>query len=59
LRSDKAQVLLLGANPGKPLEPVLWTNGKNIIYTSLGHWEDWKIESFRNMMFNAVEYLLH
>jgi hypothetical protein len=58
LRSDKARILLLGANPGKPLEPVLWTNGENVIYTSLGHWDDWKIESFRNMMFNAVDYLL-
>jgi hypothetical protein len=58
LRSDKAQVLLTGSNPGQPLEPVFWTNGKNIIYTSLGHWDDWKIESFRNLMFNTVNYLL-
>ncbi|MDR0560682.1 MAG: cysteine hydrolase family protein [Prevotellaceae bacterium] len=58
LRSEKAQVLLTGFNPDKPLEPVLWTNGNNVIYTSLGHWEDWKIESFRNLMFNSVEYLL-
>jgi nicotinamidase-related amidase len=59
LRSPKAQVLLLGSNPGKPLEPVLWTNGKNVVYTSLGHWEDWKIESFRNLMFNTINYLLN
>jgi nicotinamidase-related amidase len=58
LRSEKAQVLLLGANPNKPLEPVFWTNGRKIIYTSLGHWDDWKIESFRNLMFNTVEYLV-
>jgi nicotinamidase-related amidase len=58
LRSDKAQVLLTGSNPGQPLEPVFWLNGKNIIYTSLGHWDDWKIESFRNLMFNTVNYLL-
>jgi nicotinamidase-related amidase len=57
LRSAKAQVLLLGSNPGVPDEPVLWING-NVIYTSLGHWEDWKIESFRNLMFNTVDYLL-
>ncbi|KAA6299965.1 MAG: hypothetical protein EZS26_003893 [Candidatus Ordinivivax streblomastigis] len=59
LRSEKAQVLLIGANPGKPLEPVLWTNGKNVVYTSLGHWDDWKIESFKNLMFNTVNYLLN
>jgi nicotinamidase-related amidase/type 1 glutamine amidotransferase len=58
LRSVRAQVLLLGSNPGVPDEPVLWTNGENVVYTSLGHWDDWKIESFRNLMFNAVDYLL-
>ncbi|MDR2621576.1 MAG: isochorismatase family protein [Dysgonamonadaceae bacterium] len=59
LRSAKAQVLLTGANPGQPLEPVFWLNGDKIIYTSLGHWDDWKIESFRNLMFNTVEYLIN
>jgi nicotinamidase-related amidase len=58
LRSEKAQVLLLGSNPDKPVEPVLWTNGDNIVYTSLGHWDDWKIESFKNLMFNTVHFLL-
>ncbi|MDR1340606.1 MAG: cysteine hydrolase [Prevotellaceae bacterium] len=58
LRSDSVQVLLTGANPGKPSEPVFWLNGSNIVYTSLGHWDDWKIESFRNLMFNTVDYLL-
>jgi nicotinamidase-related amidase len=58
LRTGKAQVLLLGSNPGVPDEPVMWTNGQNVIYTSLGHWDDWKIESFRNLMFNTVDYLL-
>ncbi|MDR1224790.1 MAG: isochorismatase family protein [Tannerella sp.] len=58
LRSANVRVLLLGSNPGVPDEPVMWLNGENIIYTSLGHWDDWKIESFRNLMFNAVEYLL-
>ena len=58
LQSAKAQVLLTGFNPDQPLEPVFWTNGEKIIYTSLGHWDDWKIESFRNLMFNTVEYLL-
>jgi nicotinamidase-related amidase len=55
LHTDKASVLLIGSNPD---EPVAWINGKNVIYTSLGHWDDWKIESFRNFMFNTVNYLL-
>ncbi|MDR1102667.1 MAG: ThuA domain-containing protein [Tannerella sp.] len=58
LRTSGARVLLLGSNPGVPDEPVMWINGTNVIYTSLGHWDDWKIESFRNLMFNTVEYLL-
>ena len=59
LRSDKIQVLLLGRNPNVPDEPVMWINNHNVIYTSLGHWDDWKIESFRNLMFNAINYLLN
>jgi nicotinamidase-related amidase len=58
LRSDKARVLLLGSNPNVPDEPVMWMNGENVIYTSLGHWDDWKIENFRNLMFNTFNYLL-
>jgi nicotinamidase-related amidase len=58
LHSEKAQVLLLGSNPDKPIEPVLWTNGDNVIYTSLGHWDDWKIESFKNIMLNSVNFLI-
>jgi nicotinamidase-related amidase len=58
LRSDKITVLLTGSNPEVPDEPVAWINGNNVIYTSLGHWDDWKIESFRNLMFNSVDYLL-
>jgi nicotinamidase-related amidase len=58
LRTDNAQVFLLGANPDKPLEPVCWMNGDHTFYTSLGHWDDWKIDSFRNLMFNAVDFLL-
>ena len=59
LRSDKVQVFLLGSNPNVPDEPVMWMNGNNVIYTSLGHWEDWKIESFQNLMLNCVNYLLN
>jgi type 1 glutamine amidotransferase len=58
LRSGNAVVLMLGSNPGVPLEPVVWINNDRAIYTSLGHWDDWKQESFRNLMLNSVEYLL-
>jgi nicotinamidase-related amidase/type 1 glutamine amidotransferase len=57
LSSPNAQVLLLGENPGVPLEPVLWLNG-NVLYTSLGHWDDWKIDGFRTLLFNSVDYML-
>jgi nicotinamidase-related amidase len=62
LRSPDIQVLLLGTIPDRPSEPVLWINNRakgKVIYTSLGHWEDWKNEKFRRIMFNAVDYLLN
>jgi nicotinamidase-related amidase/type 1 glutamine amidotransferase len=59
LRTGRATVLLTGSNPDVPDEPVMWINGDKVIYTSLGHWDDWKIESFRNLMFNSVNYLLN
>lgn len=62
LRSENIQILLLGAIPEKPVEPVLWINhrGKGtVIYTSMGHWGHWKIEKFRQIMFNSVDYLLN
>jgi type 1 glutamine amidotransferase/nicotinamidase-related amidase len=61
LRTTKATVLLKGKNPGVPDEPVFWINeaGKGkVVYTSLGHWDDWKIDSFKKLMFNTVQYLL-
>ncbi|MCK4853865.1 MAG: isochorismatase family protein [Bacteroidales bacterium] len=61
LRSGNAQVLLVGTIPGQPSEPVFWVNKNkygNVIYTALGHWDDWKIESFKNIMINSVDYFL-
>jgi type 1 glutamine amidotransferase len=61
LRSANIQVLLLGTIPDKQAEPVLWINNREkgkVIYTSLGHWNDWKIEKFKRIMFNAVDFLL-
>jgi nicotinamidase-related amidase/type 1 glutamine amidotransferase len=61
MKSDNAQVLLLGTIPEKPPEPVLWINRNrygNVIYTSLGHVEDWENENFQHIISNSVEYLL-
>ncbi|MDR3182431.1 MAG: isochorismatase family protein [Planctomycetaceae bacterium] len=58
LRSATAEVLLRGKNP-KQDEPVFWLNGSNVIYTSLGHWDDWNDKNFQNLMFNTAEYLLN
>ncbi len=62
LRSVNDQVLLMGTIPGQLPEPVLWTNttanNNKVIYTSLGHWEDWENEAFHTLMVNSVIYLL-
>lgn len=61
LRSPTVQVLLTGKIPDKPEEPVLWINHRakgTVVYTSLGHWADWKNEQFQKIMFNTVDYLL-
>ncbi len=61
LRSPYAHVLLMGTIPDQEPEPVFWINdnGKNkVIYTSLGHWDDWAEEGFRKLMTNSVRYLL-
>lgn len=61
LSSENAQVLLVGTIPGELPEPVFWINktgNDNVIYTSLGHWDDWKTDAFKNLMANSVHYLL-
>jgi type 1 glutamine amidotransferase len=61
LRSPHAQVLLMGAIPDQEAEPLFWINDNsknNVIYTSLGHWDDWEQEGFRKLMINSVRYLL-
>jgi type 1 glutamine amidotransferase len=61
LSSQNVQVLILGSIPGQPSEPVLWINhlakGK-VVYTSMGHWEDWKMKEFQRIMDNSVDYLI-
>jgi nicotinamidase-related amidase/type 1 glutamine amidotransferase len=62
LRSANIQVLMTGMIPEKPVEPVFWINNRangKAIYTSLGHWEDWKNEKFLGIMSNTVNFLLN
>jgi type 1 glutamine amidotransferase len=53
--------LLLGKIEGNPPEPVAWTHeykGARVFYTSLGHPNDFKEESFRLLLRNAMEWTL-
>lgn len=62
LSSPNAQVLLTGTISNEKPEPVLWinSNGKNrIVYTSLGHWDDWTIPAFGQLLVNSMHYLLN
>ena len=55
--ADSAQILMTGTIKGKPTEPVAWTNthkGARVFYTSLGHWDDWKIDDFDRLVTNAI-----
>ena len=56
--ASSTRVLMLGTLPDVPQEPVLWINHRtegDVVYTSLGHWDDWVNPNFRRIMFNAVE----
>ena len=62
LRSENIQVLLTGHIPEALPEPVMWINKRdkgNIVYTSLGHWDDWKLDDFNKLILNSIDYLLN
>jgi nicotinamidase-related amidase/type 1 glutamine amidotransferase len=62
LRSEKAQVILIGTITDQPTQPVLWTNltGKtNAIYTSLGSIQDFNNGNYRQILKNCISYLLN
>ncbi len=50
--------LLIGSIPDKPAEPVLWMNvtksGGRVVYTSLGHPDDFKEPAFNRLLQNAL-----
>ncbi|MDR0535902.1 MAG: isochorismatase family protein [Puniceicoccales bacterium] len=64
LTSAKATVLIEGSTKekGKTVrEPVLWVNeagAGTVVYTSFGHWDDWKKAPFRKLLHNTVDHLL-
>jgi type 1 glutamine amidotransferase len=54
--------LLRGVIEGQPPEPVAWTHeyhGSRIFYSSLGHPNDFKNDSFVNLLHNAMEWTLN
>ena len=56
--APSTQVLLLGTLANVPQEPVLWINHRptgDVVYTSLGHWDDWDNPNFKQLMLNVVD----
>ena len=55
-------LLLEGSVPGRPPEPLAWTNappaGNRVFYTSLGHPQDFESEPFRRLLVNAIFWAL-
>ena len=59
--ADSAKPVLMGQIPDQPIEPIAWTNtnkyGGRVFYTSLGHIDDFKQESFNRLLVNALRLL--
>ena len=56
-----AKPFLTGTVQGHPPEPIAWTHhykGARIFYTSLGHPNDFKEESFKRLVRNGIEWAL-
>jgi len=58
--AKSAMPLLIGSIPDKPAEPVLWTHttkaGGRVVYTSLGHPEDFTEAAFNRLLSNAIHW---
>jgi type 1 glutamine amidotransferase len=52
--------LLIGSIPDKPTEPDLWLHatkaGGRVVYTSLGHPDDFKEPAFNRLLKNAIHW---
>jgi type 1 glutamine amidotransferase len=59
--AGSATTLLIGSIPGKPDEPVAWTNrradGGKSFYTSLGHPDDFSELAFRKLLVAGLHWL--
>jgi Trehalose utilisation len=57
-----AEALMMGKIAGKDAEAVVLTNnykrGSRIVYTSLGHWDDFKIPAFQRILINSVVWTM-
>lgn len=59
-----AKPLLIGTSVGesdraeRAPNPVAWTKGNNVFYTSLGHPDDFQVPAFRTLLVNGVRWLL-
>jgi len=54
--ADDCRVLMTGTSP-EATEPITWTRmnkGGRVFYTSLGHQQDFKEDSFKQLLVNAV-----
>jgi nicotinamidase-related amidase/type 1 glutamine amidotransferase len=58
--ADSARPVLMGQIPEQQIEPIAWTNtnkfGGRVFYTSLGHIDDFKQESFNRLLVNALRW---
>jgi type 1 glutamine amidotransferase len=54
--------LLIGTLAGTATEPVAWTHlygeKARVFYTSMGHWDDFKIPAFRLFLLNGIAWAL-
>lgn len=56
--ASDCRVLMVGTSP-ESTDPITWTrmhNGGRVFYTSLGHQQDFKEESFRRLLANALHW---
>ncbi len=60
--TDAHATVLLNGTDGKDTQPVAWTRmaGKSkIFYTTLGYPSDFSIDTFNNLLINAINWALH
>lgn len=55
--------LLMGTLAGTATEPVAWTHfygekKSRVFYTSMGHWDDFKLPAFRRFLLNGIAWAL-